>query len=173
VVNVSTSGIGGTDHMAAALLHSLTDTKVVFIHHKAPSGRLVDVMANRVHATTVSVVSGAPQIKAGKFRALAVAAAQRSTHLPDLPSIAEQGVPDYDFSSWVGLFATAKTPPAIINKLNTMFVTAIKSPAVSEKIEKGGSVIVGSSPEDLRKYVASETARWRKVVEENNLKPED
>ena len=109
-------------------------------------------------------------VKAGKLRALGVTSNQRVPVAPDIPTIEEQGVPGYDYTSWTGLTAPARTPPAIINTLNNLFVKATRDPNVIEKLAPDGGVMVGSTPEEFARHIAAETARLRKLIEEAGLK---
>jgi len=169
-INWSTAGIGNSSHMPGALLHSMSKTKVTFVHYKQASQRLIDLMAGRVHVTAVTPVTGMANVKAGKLRALGVTSLTRSPAFPDIPTIAEQAVPGYEFVSWVGLVAPAKTPPAIVNKVNAMFVEAGRDPNVVKKVEATGTIIVNSSPAEFRKFMGEELSRWGKVIREGNIK---
>lgn len=171
-LNFSTTGVGGVAHLAGALLHYMTNTKVTFIHYKAPSQRLLDLMTGRVNASVTAPLNAMPLMKSGKLRAIGITSNQRIALLPDLPTIAEQGVPGYEYGSWGGLVAPARTPRAIINKLNAMFVQAVKDPNVIEKLESDGTIMVGNTPEQFRQYIATETDRWRKLIKATGMKIE-
>lgn len=172
-LNWGTAGIGNSSHMPGALLHSMSKTQVTFVHYKQAAQRLVDLMAGRTHATAVTPVTGMANVKAGKLKALGITSATRSPAFPDIPTIAEQAVPGYEFTSWVGLVAPAKVPPAFIQKLNTLFVEAGKNPDVTKKIQFDGTIMVNNSPEEYRKFLAGELARWGKVIREGNIKAEE
>ena len=172
-LNWGTAGLGGSSHMPGALLHSMSKTQVTFIHYKQAAQRLVDLMAGRTHVTAVTPVTGMANVKAGKLRALGVTSATRSPAFPDLRPIGEVAVPGYEFVSWVGLVAPVKTPPAMVNKLNYLFVTAGKDPAVVKKIEFDGTILVNSSQEEMRKFLLLELGRWGKVIKEGNIKAEE
>src|SRR5690606_31809421 len=107
-----------------------------------------------------------PQVKAGKMRMLAVTTGKRAKFLPDVPTVMEAGVPNYEWSQWVGAFAPAKTPQAIVQKLGVEFARAAKLPDVIEKLERG-KLVVGSTPEELRDLVAREVPAWRKIVQDS------
>ena len=171
-LNFSTTGIGGVTHLGGALLHYMTGTRVTFIHYKSPAQRLLDVTAGRVHASMTAPLSALPLMKSGKLRALGISSTERIALLPDLPTIAEQGVPGYEYASWVGIVAPAKTPPAVINKLNAMWVASVKDPNVIRKLEADGTLMVGSTPDALQRYIDSETARWSKLIKATNMKIE-
>lgn len=172
-LNWGTAGIGNSSHMPGALLHSMSKTQVAFVHYKQASQRLVDLMAGRTHATAVTPVTGMASVKAGKLKVLGITSATRSPAFPDVPTIAEQAVPGYEFTSWVGLVAPAKVPQAFIQKLNALFVEAGKNPDVVKKIQFDGTIMVNNSPEEYRKFLAGELERWGKVIREGNIKAEE
>jgi tripartite-type tricarboxylate transporter receptor subunit TctC len=165
-----TAGLGGSSHMPGALLHSMSKTQVTYVHYKQASQRFVDLMAGRTHVTAVTPVTGMANVKAGKLKVLGISGATRSPAFPDIPTIAEQAVPGYEFTSWVGLVAPAKVPPAFVRKVSAMFVEAGKDPDVIKKIQADGTIMVNSSPEEYRKFLVSELARWGKVIREGNIK---
>ena len=169
-LNWGTAGLGGSSHMPGALLHSMSRTQVTFVHYKQASQRLVDLMAGRTHVTAVTPVTGMANVKTGKLRALGITSATRSKAFPDLVPIADSAVPGYEFVSWVGLVAPSKTPPAMLAKVNNLFVTAGKEPAVIKKVEFDGTILVNSSREDFRKFLGLELKRWGKVIKEGNIK---
>ena len=107
-----------------------------------------------------------PQINGGKVRALGAASGQRNPMLPDVPTLAEQGYPDTSSDNWYGLLAPAKTPPAVIAKLNAAFVAAINDPVVKEKLIKSGAIPVADTPDEFGKFLKDELERWGKVVRE-------
>jgi tripartite-type tricarboxylate transporter receptor subunit TctC len=172
-INWSTAGLGNSSHMPGALLHSMSGTQVTFIHYKQSSQRLVDLMAGRVQVTAVTPVAGLGYVRAGKLRVLGVTSAVRSPAFPDIPTIAEQAVPGYEFVSWVGLAAPGKTPPAIVNRLNALFVAAGRDPNVVKKIEADGTISVNNSPVEFRDFIRLELDRWGKVIREGNIKAEE
>lgn len=165
-----TGGMGGSTHLPGELLHHMTGTKVTFVHFKG--GRLVDLMAGRVHVTVGSPSATIGSIQAGKLRSLGITTIERSPALPDMPTIAEQGVPGYDFSSWSGLVVPAGTPPAIITRLNSLFTAAGKDPAVVKKLTADGAIMINSTPQQLRDLIVSETNRIGQVVKAAGIKPE-
>ncbi len=110
------------------------------------------------------MVSGLPQVNAGKLRALAVSSGKRAQVAPNVPTVAESGFPGYDVRGWYGIVAPAKTPAAIINRLNTEIVAILRSPAASERLAADGSEAVGSTPEEFGAHIKSEMAKWAQVV---------
>ncbi len=170
-LNWSSSGAGSATHLPGEFLHYLTKTKVTFVHYKTGSQRLIDLMAGRVHVSMASFPNAMEHIKAGRMRALAVTTNKRVPDWPEMPTIEEQGVPGYDFSSWLGLLAPARTPQAIIDKLYGWFLSASKDPNVS-KPKADGNILVGSTPEELRQHLVRETEQWRKLIRETGMKVE-
>ena len=119
-----------------------------------------------------NIPSALPRIQQGALRALGVTGATRSKALPDVPTIAEAGLPGYEATTWFGVFAPAKTSPAIVDKLNKAINDALRKPAVIEKIESMGGETMHMTPEEFRKLVLSDTEKWRKVVKGANIQVE-
>jgi len=170
-LNWGTSGAGSATHLPGEFLHFLTKTRVTYIHYKTGSQRLVDLLAGRVQVSMASFSNAMPHIKAGKMRAIGVTTNKRVPDWADMPTIEEQGVPGYDFSSWLGILAPARTPPTIISKLNGYFVNANKDPNV-KKFEIEGNILVGSTPDQLRQLIGTEMDRWRRLIKETGMKME-
>ena len=172
-INYGTAGAGAISHLAGAWMHSLSNTQVTFIHHKGTGPLLLELQAGRVDVGTGLLIATVPLVNAGKIRPLAVMGTERSGQLPNLPTVAEQGVPGYDYTSWIGFLAPGGTPAAIVSRLNDALVKTVKSPAIVAQLDKQGSVAVGSSPEQFRQHIAIELVRWNKVVTDANLKLEE
>ncbi len=172
-VNIGNSGAGGSGHLASAWLHNMAKADVTFIHYKGAGPQLIDLMAGRVDVAVMAVLASLPLIKSGKVKPLAILDDKRSTSLPDLPTVAEQGLPDFSYSNWLGEVAPAGTPAPIVNKLSEAFAKIVKMPDVAGPLEAEGIVMVGSSPQVLRQLIAVEVERWRKVVKDNNIKLEE
>ena len=170
-LNFSTGGLGGSTHLPGAMLHYMTNTKVTFVHYTSASLRLLDLVAGRVQAAVGTFATTAPQVKAGKMRMLGVTTNRRISIAPDLPSISET-VPGFDYSSWTGILAPAKTSPAIVNRLNQLWVSAMRAPASTKKLDTDGTIIVGSSPEEFQKFIVTDYTRWKKLAQDTGLKPE-
>ena len=174
-VNFGTSGAGGPQHLAAAWLHSATNTRVTFIHYKGGSPGFADLMAGRIDVLTNPLAASIPNIKAGKFRALAVTSQERTSLLPDLPSVAEQdpSLKDYEYSAIIGIIAPRNVPAPVISKLSANLMKVAKSPDVVQKLAGGGAVMIGSTPEEFRKLLVNDTEWFRKLIVENNIKLEE
>jgi len=168
----ATAGAGSSTHLPGALLHYMTYTKVTFVHYKSAMQRTHDLVGGRVHITGATLTAALPHMKDGKLHALGVASTQRTSLYPDMPTIAEQGVPVYEYTGWNGLAAPTGTPPAIINKLHMMFVTAGKDTNVTKKLEATGTMMVNSNPQEFQQHIAAETERWGKVIKAAGIKLE-
>ena len=172
-INFGTSGNGSTLHLMGLWLASATNTQLNFIPYKASGAAYPDLMAGRVHMMPVSVSSGySSMVKPGKIRVIGVANLQRSALMPDMPTVSEQGIPDYEYPSWLGILAPAKTPPAVLTKLHGEIVKMMKVPEIQQKLGED-TQLVGSTPEQFHRLVTTETERWRKLVQDNNIKFDD
>jgi tripartite-type tricarboxylate transporter receptor subunit TctC len=171
-LDCGSAGVGSSTHMAFELFKSLSGVKIAHIPYKGTGPALVDVMAGQVHMLFGNVISTLPSVKAGRLRALAVTTRTRSAALPDLPTIAEAGVPAYENSTWHGWIAPGGTPPAIVNRLNAELVKAARAPDLVEKLAADGGEGVGTTPEQFTQFIAAELVRWRKVVKQAGIKPE-
>lgn len=172
-INFATTGQGASYHIVGAWLHGQTNTQVTFIHYKGGGPLWVDMLAGRVNAAPVTFLMGLQFVKSGKLRPIANMGLERSPFLPDLRTMEEQGFPGFDYPSWAGYVAPAATPAAIVAKLNAEFVKAGRSPDVIQRIEEQGGVMVASTPDYFRKVIVTESARWKKVVQDNNIKSPD
>ncbi len=171
-VNIATTGAGSGPHVNAAWLHSLVKTQVTYIHYKSAAAMQGDLLAGRVDATYGSLITSMPNIRAGKSRLLAIGNADRSTVYPDVPTVAET-VPGFDYSSITGYLAPAHLPPVILTRLNAEMVKASKSPDIAKRLEAEGGIPVGSSPAQFAQFLAVDIPRYRKLVDELGIKPED
>ncbi len=172
-INYATVGAGGIAHLGAAWLHSASDVKVTYVFYKGGTALMLDLMEGRLDATSAPLLSVLPQIKAGKLRALGLMNDKRSDLLPGVRSIAEQGVPGFNYASWFGVVAPGATPVAIVNKLAENLAITAHAPEVAAPLEAEGSSMVGSTPAEFRKVIVAETAIWKKVVAEAGIKLEE
>lgn len=156
----ASTGNGGSQHMAGELLKQRAGIDIVHVPYKGASGALTDLIAGHVSMAFMTSVSAVPYLKAGKVRAIAVAASKRMAALPDVPTFAEAGMPGFESDSWNGLLAPAGTPPAIINRLHAEVVKALALPDVRDKLEPQGAVLVGNSPQEFRDYIKHEVEHW-------------
>lgn len=162
-------GNGSTAHLSMELFKSMTGTNLVHIPYKGSAGVLADVMGGQIAVTIDNMPVYLPHVKSGKIRALAVSPAKRSTAAPDIPTIAESGVPGYDSVAWFGLLAPAGTPKDIVSKLSVEIAHILKLPDVNKRISELGAEPVGSTPEEFAALIKSEIAKWAKVIKDANV----
>ncbi len=162
-INMGTSGAGSAPHLAGALLHDMIDAEVTFVHYKGSSQMNIDLAAGRIQAN-IGILAILPFVKAGKLRVLGVTSLTRSKLLPDIPTIAEQGVPGYENVGWMGFLGPARTPATVISRLNGELVKVAKSPEVAEKLAEDNGDPVGSTPEEFRQFLGQEVARWQRTA---------
>ena len=165
-LNVGATNIGSGTHLVA--MRFLTEAGIraesTYVPYKGVGPALLDLMAGRIDASIAGIISAGPLAKSGKLRALGVSSARRSPLLPDLPTIAEQGVPGYEAVAFEGWAAPAKTPVAVLNRLSAEASRAARFAAIADKYREEGAEAVGSAPDDFRRFIAQEVPQWRKLV---------
>ncbi len=171
-LNFASGGIGASDHMATELFMSMTGVKLVHVPYKGGGPAMVDLLGGNVDLGFSTVATAIGPVKAGRLRALGVTSAQRFELLPDVPTIAEAGVPGYESVAWYGLFAPAGTSTEIVKKLNTETVAVLQTPDARRRLTDAGVLPTSSSPESFAAYIATETARWGKLIRANGIKAE-
>ncbi len=172
VINYASAGTGSTAHMLAALFAGMTSTRLTHVPYKgAPQGR-VAVMARECDFMFDGLLATLPLIKAGRLRGLGVTGAKRSPVAPDVPTIAEAGVPGYSGDAWYGLFAPRATPKAVVAKLNAVLAQSLQSTERRERLLVQGVEAVGSSQEVFGRFLGSELEKWARVVRDAGIKPE-
>jgi tripartite-type tricarboxylate transporter receptor subunit TctC len=168
-LNYGTFGPGTSAHLAGELFKSLAQVKLTAVHYKGSAPAITDLLGGTIQVMFTTVASATPLIKAGQLRALAVTSATRTSAFPELPTIAEAGVPGYAAESWYGLFAPAKTPAPIVDRLNKAAAKALKSSAFDKMVANEGLTMVGGAPAQLAQYVKGEEARWAKVIKDSHI----
>jgi tripartite-type tricarboxylate transporter receptor subunit TctC len=171
-ISYGTFGTGTSAHLAGELFKSLAKVNMTTVPYKGAAPAITDVIGGQIQVMFTTVASAAPLIEGGQLRALAVTSAQRSPAFPQLPTVAEAGVPGYAAEAWYGLYAPAKTPPDIVDRLNKSAANALRSDAFKRLSVNEGLVMVGGAPEELDRYVRGEEERWRKVIEDAGIKIE-
>jgi len=171
-LNFSSTGHGNSDHLAAELLSFMTGLKMVHVTYKGGPQALNDVISGQIALYFPGVPSGLPMVKAGRVRALGVTGAKRAPVLPEVPTIAEAGVPGYEHVLWGMLLVPAATPKEIVARLNREAVKALESAEVRERYAGMGVEPVGTTPEQATAYLKSETAKYAKVVKAIGLRIE-
>ena len=170
-LNFSAAGEGSIDHITGTWLMAATNTKLTFIHYKSGGAQQADTLAGRVHITPVAVSEGGTYgalIGSGKLRNIGTAALQRSPLAPDVPTLHEQGITDFEVPSFVGLHAPAKTPAAIVSKLHAEVVKVSKNPELQKRIG-AGTVITATTGAEYRQLLQGFTERYRKLAQEYNI----
>jgi tripartite-type tricarboxylate transporter receptor subunit TctC len=163
----ASAGPGNTSHLSVEYLKSQLGLDMIHVPYKGSGPAIVGLLGGEVDFMFDSLSSSLAQIKGGKFRALAMASARRSRILPEVPTVAESGVPGFDVSVWYSVLAAAGTPAPIVQRLHAEIVRAMKSPEAKEKIEGFGYDIVGSTPAEADAFIRAEITRWAKVVKES------
>jgi len=169
----ASSGIGTSSHLAAELFRVQTGIDMLHAPYKTDALAMPDLLSGQVPVMFMFQTAALPQVRAGKLRALAVSTAQRSPFAPELPTVAEAGVPGYEFSGWFGIFAPAATPKEIVNKIAAASVKAVQSPDLRERLSQQGFMAVASGPEQFAAFFRGEVAKWARVVKEGGLQPQD
>jgi tripartite-type tricarboxylate transporter receptor subunit TctC len=163
----ASAGPGNTSHLSVEYLKSQLGLDMIHVPYKGSGPAIIGLLGGEVDFMFDSLSSSLPQIKGGKFRALAMASSKRSRILPEVPTVAESGVPGFDVSVWYSVLAAAGTPAPIVQKLNAEIIRAMKAPEAREKIEGFGYDIVGNSPAEADAFIRAEIVRWAKVVKES------
>ena len=171
-LNYTSSGIGSINHMAMEVFKAAARVDIVHIPHKGMSPALTDLMAGNVQVLIVSLPSVAAQMKSGRLRALGVTSLKRTSFMPELPTIAESGVPGYEASLWWGIFAPAKTPKPVLDRLSDEIHKAMATPEMKRVFVDFGAEPAPSTPEAFSGMVRNEIAKWSKVVRDAHIKPE-
>lgn len=168
-VSYGTAGIGSTHHLAGELLASMSKTQLLHVPYRGDSASLTSLLGGNVPMIIAPPTAVLANIKAGKLRAIATTGPQRWQGLPDVPTVAEQGVAGYDVQSWAGLMAPAGTPKLIIDRLNAELQKALVVPAVKTRLEEMGGDVRGSTSDEMRKMVAEQTQKWIQVVNDAKI----
>jgi tripartite-type tricarboxylate transporter receptor subunit TctC len=163
-INFSSSGNGSASQMAVELFKYMTGTDMVHIAYTGGGPAILALLSGQVSIFTGAIAAGLPHFKAGKLVALGVTSAQRDPVLPDVPSIAESGLPGYELYEYQGIVAPAGTPPAAIQRLNAEIVKVLAAPEMKERFTTQGAYIVGSTPEQLSEHIRKQMALWAKVI---------
>ncbi|MEP6720962.1 MAG: tripartite tricarboxylate transporter substrate binding protein [Variovorax sp.] len=168
-INYASSGNGSAQHLAAELFSSMAGVRMTHVAYKGGGPALTDVMAGQVPVFFASVASGLPYIQSGKLRALAVTGKSRSQVLPQLPTVAESGLPGYEVYEWNGVFVPTGTPAPIVDRLSRELAAVLKDPDVHARLEAIGAEVIGSTPAELDAFRKAEMAKWSKVAKENRI----
>ena len=171
-LNYSSSGVATGTHMSMELLKHLTGISLVHVPYKGGAPSVTALLSNEVQLCFATISTALPHVKSNRLRALAVSSARRAQAAPDTPTIAESGVPGYDYSSWIGLLAPAKTPEAIITRWHTEAARVMQSAEMKTLLAHEGSEPVGNTPREFAAIIKTEVERWRKVAQAAGIKAE-
>jgi tripartite-type tricarboxylate transporter receptor subunit TctC len=163
------AGGGSTFHMSAELFKAMAGVAIVHIPYRGGGPALTDTIAGQVDMSFPVLSAAQGHVQAGKLRALGVTGSKRSPLMPNVPTIAEAGVPGYDFETWFMMFAPAATPKPVIDKLNASLATTLQSTAIKERMAKEGFEATPSKPEDARKRLETEMPKWAKLIKERGI----
>jgi len=161
---------GTAQHLGGELFKRMTGTDMLYIMYKGTGAVMPDILGGRLQVAIENIVITVPHIRRGALRGLAVTSPQRSSVIPELPSVSEAGVAGFQAIGWFGVFAAARTPHATVAKLNAEIAAIMLLPDVTEKLTSSGAEPVSGPPDDLRKLLASESAVWGKVIREAGLR---
>jgi tripartite-type tricarboxylate transporter receptor subunit TctC len=169
-LNYGSSGVGGTGHLAGELFDSMAGVKMTHIPYKGGGPAMIELVGGQVQLVYATAASAVPQIKAGKIKGIAVTTLKRSALMPAIPTIAESGLPGFDANNWYGLLAPAKTPRAIVMRLNAEVAKVLKMPDVKDFLFNQGLDPAPGTPEQFGAYIKSEMAKWAKVVKDSGAR---
>jgi tripartite-type tricarboxylate transporter receptor subunit TctC len=169
-MNFGSGGSGTSNHLAGELFNIVAGVKLVHIPYKGVNLAMQDVLSGQIHFVVIGVPAAAPHIKAGRLRALALVAPQRSAALPEVPTVAEAGLRDFEVTTWYGILAPAGTPRPIVTRLNAEIVRVMQAPEVKERLAAMATDPVTSTPEEFAAYIKKEIAKWGDVVRKAGLK---
>lgn len=165
-INFGTSGQGGLPHILGEWLHNITNSKATFVHYKGGAPAFAAVISGEVDAVYGGFAAMNQHIRSGKVRMIGVTTAERTHLYPDIPSIAEQGVPGFDVAAWLGILAPARTPQATVSRISAEFAKVAKDPDVAKRVQAEGGALIGSSPVEFQKLLVTEITRWKKLAQD-------
>jgi len=161
----ASSGVGTVVHLGMELFKSMAAVDITHVPYKGSGLSMIDLMAGRVQVSITNPLTAGPLVRSGKLKALAITSPQRVHALPDLPTVAESGVPGYDLRSWYGFLAPKGTPAAIINVVNRESIAVVNEPEMKNRLAaEGADAAQPNTPEQFRDFIAAETARWGKII---------
>ena len=169
-LSYSSGGIGSSSHLSGELFKLMTDTKIVHIPYKGMGPALVDLVSGQVQLAMATMASALPHVKSGRIRPLAVSTATRVEVVPDVPTMQEAGVKDFDYSTWYGIVVPGGTPQPVVTRLNETLVKVLASDDVKKRFGGQGVVPASTSPQEFKAYLRAEVEKWAKVVKASGMK---
>jgi tripartite-type tricarboxylate transporter receptor subunit TctC len=171
-LNYASAGVGSFQHLGSALFTMMAGINVVHVPFKGGGPAMSDVIAGNTQMCLGSLIQVIPHVNSGRLKLLAIGSAKRTAAFPDVPTIAEAGVPGYDASNWWGILAPAGTPASIVTRLHSEIAAILKSPDIHKRFESQGAEAISMAPAEFGKFIKTETAKWSKVVKEAHIKAE-
>jgi len=170
--NYGSSGIGGASHLATALFASMAGVDAVHVPYKGGAPAVADLVAGRLNFMMANLTTAQPHIRAGRLRALAVGRKERTPLFPEMPTLAESGIPGYEANNWNGLVVPRGTPRTVVERLHQEVVAVLGEPAVAGRLTRAGLDPIGNTPAEFSKYLKAEAGKWEKVVKSAGIKAE-
>jgi tripartite-type tricarboxylate transporter receptor subunit TctC len=171
-LSYGSAGPGTGPHMAMELFNLMAGIKIQHIPYRGVSQSVTDILGGNISGMMLNLLTAKPHIEAGQLRILGVTSSKRASAMPEVPTIAEAGLPGYEALQWFGLMAKGGTPPAILNRLQTLIAEGMRSPEMQERLKTEGADAVVNTPEAFQKLINDEIERWSKLAQAINLKPE-
>ena len=172
-LSYGSSGNGGIQHLATEMFKSMAKIDIVHVPYKGTAPALTDLMAGQIQLSMLSIVATLSHVRSGKLKGLAVSSVNRSEAAPEIPTVAEAGVPGYSFYGWYCMLAPAKTPRKVVNALNAAVVSAMQSAEMRDRLAADGSTVVGSTADELGAHIRAEIAKLSKLVADAKIRLED
>lgn len=171
-LSYGSAGPGTGPHMAMELFKLMAGVQIQHIPYRGVSQSVTDILGGNISGMMLNVLTAKPHVEAGQLRILGVTSLRRSSAMPEVPTIAETGLPDYEALQWFGLMARAGTPPEVLNRLQKLIADGVRSPEMQERLKTEGADAVVNTPEQFQMLIANEIERWTKLAKAINLKPE-
>jgi tripartite-type tricarboxylate transporter receptor subunit TctC len=169
-INYSSSGPGGAPHLAGELFKSMAKVDLVHVPYKGSAPSFQDLLGGQVSLTFDSLVQALPYVRDGRLKALAVLGSARSPLLPDVPTVAESGLPGYELTNWFGLVAPAATPRETVAKLHADVVRVLQDASIAQRLAEMGASVIGNTPEEFGAVMRADSAKWGRLIRETNIK---
>ncbi len=171
-LSYASGGLGTTSHLAGELFKSIAKVDIVHVPYKGNSPAIADLLSGQTQLSFATMPTVLPHVKGGKLRAIASIGLARTVALPDVPTVAESGLPGFEVSNWIGLFAPAGTPPDIVAKLNAEVQKIMRSPDVQKRLEAEGARFIATTPAQFAAFQRDELLKWAKIIKDANIKAE-
>jgi tripartite-type tricarboxylate transporter receptor subunit TctC len=171
-LNYATSGIGSVAHLTSEMFASMAGVKLTHVPYKGTQQSIGDIASGQVALLFDNVMTAKPHVESGRLKGIAISSAKRSELVPDIPTVAESGLPGFESSNWFGIFGPANTPKAVVERVNAETNRIITDPAIRERFHTLGFETRGGTPRDLADIQRSEAQKWSKVIRDANVKPE-